>query len=153
MRVIRDFYQGIISSGESFANFFLLAIRLFWGFSFFISGLGKIQNVDPVITFFSSLGIPFPEFNAHFVGWVECIGGACLFLGFASRLASVPLAIVMITALFTQHFEVTKKLFEDPQGVINQLPFNYLLVCLIIFSFGPGKISLDYLFKRAFTGK
>ena len=151
MHIIRDFYQGIISAGESFGNFFLLALRLFWGYSFFTSGLGKIQNVNSVVTFFSSLGIPFPEFNAHLVGWVECIGGACLFFGIASRLVAIPLAIVMITALFTQHFDVTKRLFEDPQEVVNQLPFNYLLVCLIIFAFGPGKISLDYLFERVFT--
>lgn len=151
MNMIREFYQGIISAGEAFGNFFLLALRLFCGYSFFTSGLRKIQNVDSVVTFFSSLGIPFPEFNAHLVGWVECIGGACLFLGIASRLVSIPLAIVMITALFTQHFEVTKKLFENPDEAINQTAFIYLMVCLTIFAFGPGKISIDYLFGRVFT--
>jgi putative oxidoreductase len=151
MYMIKNFYQGVVSSGESFANFFLLLIRLFWGYSFFISGWKKIENIDSAVTFFSSLEIPFPEFFAPLVGWVECLGGACLFFGFGSRLVSIPLAIVMITALFTSHFEVTKKLFENPQEVMNLAPFNYLLTCLIVFAFGPGKFSFDCLLEKLFT--
>lgn len=151
MNFIRDPYQSIVSAGESFSNFLLLAIRLFWGYSFFTTGLGKIENIQNVVKFFTSLGIPFPEFNAHLVAWVECVGGACLFFGFASRLVSIPLAFSMIVALFTAHFEITKNLFVDPQKFIQETPFNYLLACLIVFAFGPGKFSIDYLLEKLFS--
>jgi putative oxidoreductase len=151
MSAIKEFYQGIIAAGESFQNFLLLSMRAYWGYSFFRIGLEKLQNIKPVISMLTSLEIPFPEYSAHALAWTECVGGAFLFFGFLSRIASIPLAFAMLTAFFTAHFDAVKTMFEDPQKLINQKPFNYLLAALVVFAFGPGKYSLDTFFQRFFS--
>jgi putative oxidoreductase len=144
----KGFYQALIYIGEGFQSILLLAMRLFWGYWFFQSGLGKLKNISSVVEFFNSLGIPFPEINAYIAGSIECIGGLLLLIGFASRLVSIPLAVVMIVALLTAHVGAVKTIFSDPQSFIGQSPFNYLLTALIVFAFGPGKISVDYLIEK-----
>jgi putative oxidoreductase len=130
----------------------LLAIRLYWGWQFFQSGLGKLKGIDKVIDFFTSLGIPNPVFTAHFVGGLECIGGALLFLGLGSRLISLPLTINMFVAYVTADREALLSFFSDPGKFYAADPFTFLLASLLILVFGPGKISVDagigYLWKR-----
>jgi len=138
----------IVSFGNFLSHFLLLAMRLFWGYSFFQGGLGKLQNIKPVIKFLESLDIPWPEFSAYLIGGVECIGGLMLLVGLASRFVSIPLAVIMIVAIFTAHYEALEGILDNPQRFINQLPFNYLLTCLVVLSFGPGVFSLDYLIGR-----
>ena len=167
MNFFRSFYEKIISTGNSLQSFLLLLMRLYWGFSFFQAGWGKIYQMQPVIKYFGSLGIPFPGYIAPFVAWVECIGGLCLLFGFASRLVAIPLAINMIVAMLTAHQKETFVMLTAAFGMITNfqhfmdkmpsfiklLPFNYLLTSLVVLCFGPGGISVDYLLKKIFTGK
>jgi putative oxidoreductase len=120
-----------------------------------------------VINGFAKIGIPFPVFNAYLVGTVETVGGVFLVLGLASRLVSIPLAITMIVALLTAHgstsvdaysaFMTIHSNFPDfidkVHKVTKEVPFLYLLTCCIVFCFGPGNISLDYLLGRIFNRK
>src|SRR3989338_10407256 len=71
----------------------LLAVRLYWGWGFFMAGMKKIQDIDKKIGLFSSLGIPYPQYNTWLVGSVECFGGLLLMVGLASRLAGVALTL------------------------------------------------------------
>lgn len=150
---MRSLYDKIVCLGEFLQTYLLLALRIYWGYSFFQAGFGKIKNPAPVIDFFASLNIPFPEIMAPVVGWVEAVGGICLLAGFATRLVAIPLAITMITALLTAHSDATFAMVQNPQRFINQTPFTYLLTSLIVLCFGPGKISVDYLLERAFSKK
>jgi putative oxidoreductase len=125
-----------------------LMIRLYWGLSFFFSGRGKLMNLSRTSEFFQSLNIPFPELNAFLAGSAECVGGLCLVVGFASRLASLPLMGTMLVAYLTAHFDAVKSLLQNPDNFISQQPFNFLMAALIVFSFGPGAFSLDALIKR-----
>jgi putative oxidoreductase len=145
------FYQLLIYVGSNLQSFFLLAIRLFWGSSFFMTGLGKLQNIPAITEYFAGLGIPFPLFNAYAASSVECIGGACLVLGLGSRLASLGLMGVMVVALLTADHEALVNAFDDPQKLITRLPFTYLYTSLVVFIFGPGKVSIDYLMEKRWT--
>lgn len=134
--------------GESLQTPFLLAIRLYWGWQFFMTGKGKLANIPRVTGFFESLHIPFPEINAYFVGAVEAVCGLALFVGLASRLATIPLIATLVVAYLTAHLDSVRTIFADPDNFVTQAPFLFLLACLTIFIFGPGKISLDnFLFK------
>lgn len=150
---MRTFYNKIIRVGTFLQPFLLLAMRLFWGYSFFQAGLGKVTNLAPVIDYLGSLGVPFPAIMGPVVAWVELIGGICLLAGFASRLVAIPLAVTMTVALLTAHSEATFGVFKNAQRFINQMPFNYLLTSLIVLCFGPGKFSVDCLLKRVFSKK
>lgn len=147
-RWFKQAYLDLITGGTYFQHFLLLAMRLFWGYSFFKAGLGKLEDMGGIESYLTSLNVPFPHLTAHLVAWIECIGGLFLLIGFASRFVVIPLAIVMLGALFTAHIEATKKILEDTDNFIRQTPFTYLLTCLVVFAFGPGNISVDYLLQK-----
>ena len=148
---MKKFYEGLIVAGSNLQSLLLLAIRLFWGYQFFISGWGKFQNMPKVVSFFQDLGIPFPELNAYLASGVECIGGLMLLIGFGSRLAAIPLAFTMVVAMLTAHSDAIVHILQDPDAFVQQAPFNYLLTCLIVFAFGPGAFSIDYLLEKLFN--
>jgi putative oxidoreductase len=128
----------------------LLIIRGWWGWSFFLTGKGKLMNLDKTAEFFGSLNIPAPKLNAIVASSVECGGGLLLLLGLAARLASVPLMFTMFVAYATADHEALHAIFSDTDKFTGATPFLFLLACLIVFAFGPGKLSLDYLlFKKA----
>ena len=122
----------------------LLLIRLFWGGCFFITGIGKFTHMQKAVQFFESLGIPFASFTAPLTATVETIGGACLILGLFSRAASIPLICTMIVAFLTAETEAVRTAFSDPQNFIHRDPFSFLFASILVFVFGPGKISFDY---------
>ncbi len=120
---------------------------------FFDSGHTKLLNIEHFADSLQSMSFPFPVFQAYLAGLTELIGGLCLMLGFASRLVSIPLAIVMLMAYFTVHIESLKSLFTNPSLFVAKAPFNFLLTTLIILAFGPGRFSVDYLLEKMFFKK
>ena len=127
---------------------FLLFVRVYWGWQFWQSGWGKLQDISKPIGFFTELGIPFPVFNAWFVSLLECVGGILLILGLASRLISIPLVIDMIVAYIAADREALKSIFSEPDKFYAAAPYTFLFASLIVLLFGPGAVSLDYLIAR-----
>jgi putative oxidoreductase len=127
-----------------------LLTRLVVGQAFFLTGRGKWQNFENTVTFFTELGIPFPEANAAFVSSLELVGGICLVLGLLTRLMSAGLLSTMVVALATADKE---RFFEslNPAAEIGPLdvsPVVFLLLLLWLTLFGPGLLSLDALLKQ-----
>jgi putative oxidoreductase len=148
--LIPSLYQMLINVGNALRSTLLFLIRLCWGIQFCQTGYGKLTHIDKITGFFTSLGIPFPMANAYLVGCTEMIGGFLLTIGLASRLVSVPLIITLVVAYLTSEQPALKKLFTftDINPFLNADPFLFLLASLIIFCFGPGIFSLDYLIGR-----
>ena len=137
---IYRFYTTVISRLQSPL---LLAVRLYWGWQFFQTGLGKLTNIPKVVDFFTSLGIPLPTFNAYFVGSLECVGGALLFLGLGSRVIALPLTFNMLVAYITADREALFSILSDPGKFYAADPYTFLFASLLILIFGPGRFSLD----------
>lgn len=123
----------------------LLFARIMIGWSFFLTGKGKIVNLERTTGFFESLGIPAPGFHAAFVGGLEMTGGLLLVLGFLSRVAALPLAIAMAAAYLAAHQE---EAFKGMSEFVGESPFAFLLTSLMILAFGPGRMALDAPVKR-----
>ncbi len=145
---LKNFYNGIVNLGDSLQSLFLLATRLAWGLLFYFAGSKKLADISQTTGYFENLHIPFPEFTSHLVAWTETIGGICLILGFASRLVSIPLLITMLGAYLTAHFADLSALIKSPSTFLQAGPFTYLYALLVIFVFGPGKISMDYILEQ-----
>jgi putative oxidoreductase len=126
----------------------LLAFRMYWGWQFYVTGLGKLQNIPKVVEFFTSLGIPFPLLNAYIVGLSECVGGILLFLGLGSRIVSLFLVTDMTVAFLTGDRDALKMIFADPAKFYQSDTFTFWLASALILIFGPGKIALDTLIAR-----
>lgn len=153
MKLVKNLIASFVDFASSLQSIFLLLIRLAWGYLFLTSGLGKLQHINSIGDYFFSLGIPFPLFNAHLVAWVETIGGACLILGFATRLVSVPLIFTMVIAMLTAHADAVINLINDPSEFLKQSPITYLFAALVVFIFGPGKVSIDQIIESLTKSK
>lgn len=142
-------YRGLIKGANYLQSPFLLIVRLYWGWQFFIAGKGKLSNIAPVIEFFGNdLKIPFPEVNAYLAACTECFGGLLLLVGLASRLTAIPLCFTMLVAYMTAENEALRSIFSDPDKFVTASPFLFLFASLLILIFGPGVFSLDYVVKR-----
>jgi putative oxidoreductase len=126
----------------------LLAIRLYWGWQFFQTGKGKLMNLEGTTGFFTELGIPFPQLNAIMAGSTECFGGLLLLVGFASRLTAVPLIFTMMVAYLTADREALTGIFSDPDSFVTAAPFLFMFAAVIVFTFGPGRYSIDARLDR-----
>ncbi|MGE5195724.1 MAG: DoxX family protein [Anaerolineae bacterium] len=147
----RRIYLALTFIGNSFRSPLLLIIRLIWGWAFLRTGLGKLQNIDPIINFFHSLGIPMPALNAYIASGIEFVGGACLLIGLASRFITIPLVLTMCVAYLTAYPDAVTMLFTNPQLFVQKDPFNFLFAALLVFVFGPGSISLDYWIEKKYS--
>jgi len=148
IELIRKAYSLLITGANALQSPLLLLIRLYWGWQFFQTGKGKLENLDRVTGFFESLHIPFPHQQAIFVGCVESIGGLCLLLGLASRVITIPLAGTLIVAYLTADLDLVKGIFSNPDKFVTADEFLFLFAVAVVFVFGPGKLSLDALIGR-----
>jgi putative oxidoreductase len=121
-----------------------LLVRIFVGYFFLETGLGKVRNLGPFVERFREWGIPFPALSAAVSAYTELVGGALLVLGLATRLASIPLFVNMLVATLTVKLKKVAGLddFVELDEPLYALSFLWLLVS------GPGPVSLDALATR-----
>ena len=138
-------YGWFLKIANSLQSPVLLLVRVYWGWQFFETGRGKLADIPKVVDYFTSIGVPAPSLNAHFIATLECVGGILLILGLASRLIALPLLIDMVMAYVIADREALGSIFSDPEKFYNAAPFTFLFASLLILVFGPGKISVDTL--------
>ena len=153
MQTLIRMYGLLIRVGNSLQSPFLLLVRLYWGWQFAQTGWGKLGDINKVINFFTSLGIPAPSLNAWFVSGLELVGGILLILGLGSRLIAVPLVIDMVVAYLTADRDAATKIFSDPDKFYAAAPYTFLFASLLVLIFGPGRFSLDAMLARHFARK
>lgn len=118
-----------------------LLVRLFVGYFFFETGLGKVRNLAAFVERLQEWGIPFPAVSAAVSAYTELLGGALLVLGLLTRLASIPLLLNMLVATLTVKMRKVAGL-DDFVELDEPL---YALSFLWLFLSGPGPVSLDRL--------
>lgn len=149
MSILSKLQSLLAKVGECLQSPLLLAIRLYWGWQFFQAGKGKLQHLDKTVSYFSSLSIPAPKLNAILASSTECSCGILLLLGLFSRFASPALITVMCVAYATADTEALHAVFTKPDKFLGADPFLFLFASVIVFAFGPGRLSLDaLLFKN-----
>jgi len=141
-------YRLYTQAADSLKSPFLLALRLYWGWQLMQSGWRKLHNVTGVTEFFTSLGLPVPHFTAIAISNLELFGGALLALGLGTRIISLVLSINMLMAYITADREALMSVFSDPGKFYNADPFTFLMASLLVFIFGAGSLSIDYLVQR-----
>ena len=148
---------------ETKASIWTVLIRLQVGLMvFFPEGIQKLIFPDILgAGRFVRIGIPFPELMGPFVGVVETVCGLLLIVGLFTRLASIPLIIIMIVALVSTKLPIL--VGHDVWGFhlaqdIKRTGFwsmmhearadlTMLLGCLYLLIVGAGRWSLDALMR------
>ena len=141
LRALHDKFQSLAALLQSPL---LLVIRLYWGWSFFATGKGKLLNLDRTANYFADLHIPMPKLNALMAGGTECFGGLLILVGLCSRLSAAALTGVLLVAYATAERESLGAIFSDTDKFTSATPFLFLFAMLVILAFGPGKFSVDH---------
>jgi putative oxidoreductase len=132
------------------ANSSILFIRLAVGLIFFTQGILKFADAKMGVERFARIGFPHAYFTAHFVGTFEIVCGALVLIGLVTRLAAVPLLIVISTAIATTKLP---ELFHPNQGfwfMVSDARTDFAMLCSLLFliASGPGRLSLDEMRER-----
>ena len=102
-----------------------------------IPKLGMLLSGEPV-QFLPFMGLS-AKFSLGLAVFAEVICSVFLLVGFATRLALIPLIITMLVAVFVVHA-------ADPFSS-KEPGFQYLLVYIVLLIMGGGKYSVDYLLQ------
>jgi len=116
-----------------------LMARVAVGAVYFSAGLEKIASWQPTVALFANeYRVPLlpPELAAQMAAGIELSCPILLFVGFASRLATLP--------MLAQAFVI--EVFVYPQDWIEHLGWATMLALILIR--GPGVMSLDYVVSR-----
>ncbi|MEE9190739.1 MAG: DoxX family protein [Candidatus Neomarinimicrobiota bacterium] len=143
------FYNLIISKLSILKDFPPLFFRWLLAYGFYGTAIIKLNNFDNIIAWFTKMNIPFPTVNAYLATGAETFGFVLLFVGFATRIISIPLIIVMLVAIVTVHWGNG----FDAGDNGSEIPLYYIAMLLGLIVWGPGKFSLDALVKRYFDKK
>lgn len=121
-----------------------LIIRLLVGLVFLSEGIQKFLFPDADgVGRFIKLGIPDPQFFGPFVGTIEIICGTLIIVGLVTRLAAVPLLIVILNAIyFTKIPTLTQKGFWAAAHD-GRADFSMLMGLIFLLIYGAGKFSAD----------
>lgn len=120
-------------------------LRVAMGAVFLAHGVPKIfRNADtghgPRRTeqLLRSKGIPFPAVLAGMAGYVELVAGAMVLLGLFTRIAVIPLILILVLAI---------AIVKGKKGFVDgwDWPFTLIIVGVVLLMLGPGDISLDAL--------
>jgi putative oxidoreductase len=121
--IIIRFIVGVVFLSEGIQKFLFPAIR----------GAGRFEKI----------GLPSPEFLGSFVGAFEILCGVLILIGLLTRLASIPLIIIMLVAFATTKSEVylEKGFWELLHG--SRTDWSMLLGSIFLLIKGGGHWSMD----------
>jgi putative oxidoreductase len=131
----------------------ILVIRLAVGLIFFTQGLLKYIDPNMGVNRFTKIGFPHPYFTAHFVGTFEMICGFLMLIGLVTRVAVIPLVIVICAAIATTKIP---ELSHPNQGFWFMVSdaradFAMLMSLLFLLRAGAGSWSFDTRLVRSTT--
>ena len=142
----------------SIARWAPVPLRLIVGFGFMEHGFAKLsRGPDAFATVLQALAVPAPHFMAWATILTELLGGFAVFVGAFVSLISLPLAAVLLVAVFTVHlpygFSSIKLLAVTPAGaqfgpVGYECNLVYLACLAALVLGGSGPLAIDGLLRE-----
>jgi putative oxidoreductase len=135
---IIDLYMSMVNILEKIGlPLILLVVRLWMAKIFWYSGLTKISSWQSTIYLFKEMyKVPVipPEIAAYIATAFELSCPILLFLGFATRFATLPMLAMTAVIQFTY---------------LDLIDHRYwAMLLLVILCYGPGTLSLDHFIKK-----
>jgi putative oxidoreductase len=131
----------------------LLPLRLVVGFGFAAHGYAKLaRGPESFAAILHVMGIPAPGLMAWATSLLEFLGGISLMLGAYVLPLSLPLSIVMVTALFGVHFRygfssIRLQAFSASGAVFGPVGYElnllYVAALFVLALCGPSPASVD----------
>jgi putative oxidoreductase len=139
--------------GQGGAGWQLVPLRLIVGFGFASHGYAKLsRGPDAFATILTALHVPQPHMMAWATSLLEFCGGIAVMAGAFVALLTVPLVVVMLTAIVSVHlqygFSSVRLKAVTPAGaefgpVGYELSLLYIVALASLALSGPGPWSVD----------
>ena len=140
-----------------------LALRLIVGYGFIVHGYAKLaRGPETFGVVLHTLGVPLPTLLAWLTTLVELVGGVAILIGAFVPIVSVPMAAVLLAAMFTVHLHYgffSVKLVEVTEHGTKFGPVGYEIILLYLASLialvlgGAGPLSVDRWRARRRAGE
>ena len=127
----------------------IIFARIITGLVFISEGIQKYAIVSMLgPAYFKEIGFGHPEFWAYFTGAFEIVCGILVLIGFLTRLASIPLLIILIGAFFKANLPLLLN-----KGFLTfahefRIVFALVLLLILLFIYGGGKWSVDLRLRQ-----
>ena len=122
----------------------VILVRFVVGAVFLSEGIQKFVNAaEGGAGRFAKIGMPAPELLASFVGAVEIVCGALILLGLLTRLAALPLIVIMLVAIFSTKIPILLDKGLWAMAHKSRTDWSMLLGSIFLFIVGAGALSLD----------
>jgi putative oxidoreductase len=131
----------------------LLPLRLVVGFGFAAHGYAKLaRGPESFAAILHVMGIPAPGLMAWATSLLELLGGVALMLGAYVLPLSLPLSVVMVTAMFGVHFRygfssIRLQAFSASGAVFGPVGYElnllYVAALFVLALCGPSPASVD----------
>ena len=139
-------------------DWYALPLRLIVGLGFLQHGYAKLaRGPDDFIGVLHAMNMPF----SFVLGWatiiIEIVGGLMVLLGALVPLAAIPMAIVLLVAIFTVHLpngfsSIKLQSFDSLGAHFGQPGYEtdllYLAGLIALCLGGPGPFSVDGALRR-----
>jgi putative oxidoreductase len=130
----------------------VIIIRLMVGAVFVSEGIQKfLLPAEVGAGRFEKIGIPSPEVVAPIVGGVEIACGLLVIAGFLTRLATMPLLIVILTAIISTKIPVLTVQGFWKMAHEARTDWSMLLGLIFLLVVGAGPLSVDDKLSRTRT--
>jgi putative oxidoreductase len=130
-----------------------IPLRLIVGFGFMEHGVAKLsKGPDAFAAILHALAVPAPHLTAWFTILTELLGGLAILLGAFVSLVSLPMAVLLLVAIFTVHlpygFSSIKLMAVTATGAQFGPPgyecdLLYLACVAALVLSGPGPWAID----------
>ena len=122
----------------------IIFARIITGLVFISEGVQKYLIVSMLgPAYFKDIGFGHPAFWAYFTGAFEISCGLLVLIGFLTRLASIPLLIVLTGAFFTANLPVLLDKGFLTFAHEYRIDFALVLLLIMLVIYGGGKWSVD----------
>lgn len=135
----------------------ILPLRLIIGFGFAAHGYAKLsRGPESFAAILAAMGIPQPHLAAWATSLLELTGGICVMAGAFVVPLSLPLAIIMLAAMFGVHvqygFSSIRLRAMTPSGaefgpVGYEINLLYLAGLMTLALAGAGRLSIDHFLR------
>ena len=123
--------------------------RLIVGLVFLSEGIQKFLFPELVGEGrFEKIGFTNPEFLASFVAFFEITCGTLILIGIAVRISSIPLLIIMITAITTTKITILPEKGFWQMAHDSRTDFAMTMLVIFLLIYGAGKFSVDYWIQQ-----
>ena len=136
-------------------------LRLIAGYGFLEHGYAKLTHgPEQFAAILHALSVPSPQLMAWATIIVELLGGLAVVLGAFIPLASIPMAMILLVAMFTVHFQYGFSSIKiqavtaagaqfGPPGCEVDLLYIACLAALVLG--GSGPLSIDHFLTKRST--